>query len=74
MENVKVVKEENPNVKKVAVLKCVKKSFTNDKGDNVTFNLYFVTINDKNVVLYPKQEDKKYFNLLVETYLKSKGE
>ena len=74
MENVKVVKEDNPNVKKVAVLKCEKKSLTNDKGDNVTFNSYFVTINDKNVALYPKQDDKKYFNLLVDTYLKSKGE
>lgn len=62
------------DVIELAVLKVKQKDFTNDKGEKVRYNNYFVTVGGHNVSLYPKNEDKKYFNLLVENYLKEMGE
>lgn len=62
------------DVFELAVLKVKQNSFTNDKGEVFPYKTYFVTISGHNIPLYPKNEDKKYFNLLVENYFKEMGE
>lgn len=63
----------NQNVE-LAVLNVQRKEFINkETGETFSYYRYYVTLNGKDVNLYPTKEDKKYFNLLAENRLEEIG-
>ena len=56
--------------KKVTV---TKETFTNDKGEKVPYVSVRIDVADKTFSLYPKSDDKKLFNYLIEAELEANG-
>ena len=55
-------------------VEITKEKFTNDKGETIPYVSVRIEVLDKTFSLYPKSEDKKLFNYLIEAELSQNGE
>lgn len=67
--------DEKNKGRELAILYTKKSTFTNDKGESVSYNQYYVDLGDKRFYLYPKTEKKELFNYLanIEIEKRDKG-
>lgn len=49
----------------IAVLRCQKANFKNDKGEDIKYMSYFVDIGSERIGVYPNKDKKALFNYLV---------